>query len=166
MLSDAGGSAWKREVACWRHCGAERICKSLRKAFATVDKAKKGYVEAKDLETIFTTMGTAFDIDDLNETIKRVDSEQDGKINFDKFVTIASNFLQEDDEETITNELREAFRLYDKEGNGYITTQTLKEILRELDNKLSESDLNEIIDEIDEDGKGKVDFEGFRELMI
>ncbi|KAK3860976.1 hypothetical protein Pcinc_033005, partial [Petrolisthes cinctipes] len=34
--------------------------------------------------------------------------------------------------------------------NGYITTQTLKEILRELDNKLSESDLNEIIDEIDE----------------
>lgn len=51
-------------------------------------------------------------------------------------------------------------------GNGYITTQTLKEILRELDNKLSENDLNEIIDEIDEDGKGKVDFEGFRELMI
>ncbi|KAK4300027.1 hypothetical protein Pmani_027745 [Petrolisthes manimaculis] len=143
-----------------------QLSPALRKAFATVDKAKKGYVEAKDLETIFTTMGTAFDIDDLNETIKRVDSEQDGKINFDKFVTIASNFLQEDDEETITNELREAFRLYDKEGNGYITTQTLKEILRELDNKLSESDLNEIIDEIDEDGKGKVDFEGFRELMI
>lgn len=51
-------------------------------------------------------------------------------------------------------------------GNGYITTQTLKEILKELDNKLSDSDLNDIISEIDEDGKGKVDFEGFRELMI
>ncbi|XP_071540077.1 troponin C-like [Panulirus ornatus] len=144
----------------------EKTMHVLRKAFATVDKLKRGYVEAKDLEGMFNNMGTAFDVEDLNETIKRVDIDQDGKINFDKFVIIASNFLQEDDEETITNELKEAFRLYDKEGNGYITTQTLKEILKELDNKLSDSDLNEIISEIDEDGKGKVDFEGFRELMI
>ena len=45
-------------------------------------------------------------------------------------------------------------------GDGYITTQTLKEILRELDNKLSEEDLDGIIDEIDEDGSGTVDFDG------
>ncbi|XP_045135438.1 troponin C-like [Portunus trituberculatus] len=144
----------------------EKTMHALRKAFATVDKTKKGYVEIKDLEGILNTMGTAFDIDDLNETIKRVDVDNDGKISFDKFVIIASNFMQEDDEETITNELKEAFRLYDKEGKGYITTATLKEILRELDNKLSETDLNDIIEEIDVDGKGKVDFEGFRELMI
>ncbi|XP_045589513.1 troponin C isoform X1 [Procambarus clarkii] len=144
----------------------EKTMHALRKAFATVDKAKKGYIEAKDLEAILNNMGTAFDVDDLNETIKRVDIDQDGKINFDKFVIIASNFIQDDDEETITSELKEAFRLYDKEGNGYITTQTLKEILKELDNKLSDNDLNDIIEEIDEEGKGKVDFEGFRELMI
>lgn len=28
------------------------------------------------------------------------------------------------------------FRIYDKEGNGYISTDTLKEILKELDNKV------------------------------
>ncbi|XP_068247437.1 troponin C-like [Palaemon carinicauda] len=144
----------------------EKTMHALRKAFATVDKTKSGFVDIKDIEGIFNNMGTAFDIDDLNETIRRVDIDQDGKINFDKFVIIASNFMQDDDDETITNELREAFRLYDKEGNGYITTGTLREILRELDNNLSDTDLNDIIDEIDEDGKGKVDFEGFRELMI
>ncbi|XP_068247435.1 troponin C-like [Palaemon carinicauda] len=144
----------------------EKTMHALRKAFATVDKTKSGFVDIKDIEGIFNNMGTAFDIDDLNETIRRVDIDQDGKINFDKFVIIASNFMQDDDDETITNELREAFRLYDKEGNGYITTGTLREILRELDNNLSDTDLNDIIEEIDEDGKGKVDFEGFRELMI
>ncbi|XP_064118703.1 troponin C-like [Macrobrachium rosenbergii] len=144
----------------------EKTMHALRKAFATVDKTKSGFVDIKDIEGIFNNMGTAFDIDDLNETIRRVDIDQDGKINFDKFVIIASNFLTDDDDETITNELREAFRLYDKEGNGYITTGTLREILKELDNNLSDSDLNDIIDEIDEEGKGKVDFEGFRELMI
>ncbi|XP_047470123.1 troponin C, isoallergen Bla g 6.0201-like [Penaeus chinensis] len=144
----------------------EKTMHTLRKAFASVDKTRSGFVDIKDIEGIFNNMGTAFDIDDLNATIKRVDIDNDGKINFDKFVIIASNFLQDDDDETITNELREAFRLYDKEGNGYITTLTLREILKELDNKLSDADLDVIIDEIDEDGKGKVDFEGFRELMI
>jgi len=45
-------------------------------------------------------------------------------------------------------------------GNGYITTQTLRDILRELDDKLTEDELDEIIEEIDEDGSGTIDFDG------
>ena len=44
-------------------------------------------------------------------------SLETGKIDFDAFVAIASNFLEEDDDEAMQNELKEAFRLYDKEGN-------------------------------------------------
>ena len=39
-------------------------------------------------------------------------------------------------------------------------TDTLKEILREIDNKLSEEDLDGIIEEVDEDGSGTLDFDG------
>lgn len=59
-------------------------------------------------------------------------------------------------------ELKEAFRLYDREGNGYITTSTLKEILAALDDKLNNADLDGIIAEIDTDGSGTVDFDGKR----
>jgi len=45
-------------------------------------------------------------------------------------------------------------------GNGYIPTSSLKEILRELDDQLSNDDLEGIIQEIDEDGSGTVDFNG------
>lgn len=45
-------------------------------------------------------------------------------------------------------------------GNGYIPTSALKEILHELDAKLTDPELNGIIDEIDEDGSGTVDFDG------
>lgn len=51
---------------------------------------------------------------------------------------------------TVQKELKEAFRLYDKEGNGYIPTSCLKEILRELDDQLSDSDLDGMIAEIDQ----------------
>ena len=80
-------------------------------------------------------------------------------------------------------ELRDAFRLYDKEGkrtiknystckcigicasfiagNGYITTQTLKDILAQIDDKLTSDDLDGMIEEIDIDGTGRIDVEGF-----
>lgn len=45
-------------------------------------------------------------------------------------------------------------------GNGYIPTSALKEILHELDPKLSDAELEGIIDEIDGDGSGTVDFQG------
>lgn len=57
-------------------------------------------------------------------------------------------------------ELREAFRLYDKQGNGFIPTTCLKEILKELDDQLTEQELDIMIEEIDSDGSGTVDFDG------
>lgn len=61
---------------------------------------------------------------------------------------------------SVVKELKEAFRLYDKEGNGFIPTSCLKEILKELDDQLSDADLDGMIQEIDSDGSGTVDFDG------
>lgn len=44
-------------------------------------------------------------------------------MNFDGFCNIAGYFLEEEDAEAMQQELKEAFRLYDREGNGYITTR-------------------------------------------
>lgn len=37
-------------------------------------------------------------------------------MNFDSFVRVVGHFLEEQDEEAMQKELKEAFRLYDKEG--------------------------------------------------
>lgn len=82
-------------------------------------------------------------------------------MNFEEFCGLASRFMEEDtDTEAMQQELREAFRLYDKEGNGYITTDVFRDILHELDDALSPEELDMIIDEVDADGSGTVDFEG------
>lgn len=83
-----------------------------------------------------------------------------GQLEFDEFLTLCARFLIEEDAEAMQEELREAFRLYDKEGNGYIKTSDLREILRALDDKLTEDELDEMIAEIDTDGSGTVDFDG------
>uniref|UniRef100_A0A3B3ZQZ3 EF-hand domain-containing protein n=1 Tax=Periophthalmus magnuspinnatus TaxID=409849 RepID=A0A3B3ZQZ3_9GOBI len=76
------------------------------------------------------------DQDTLNGIIAEVDADGSGELEFEEFCTLAARFLIEEDMEAMQAELKEAFRLYDREGNGYITTTVLREILRELDDKL------------------------------
>lgn len=83
-------------------------------------------------------------IKQLTQILRDFLTSATGKVNFDGFTNIAGHFLQDDaeDAEAMQQELKEAFRLYDREGNGYITTSTLKEILAALDDKLNNADLD------------------------
>ena len=87
---------------------------------------------------------------------------ESAKIDFLTFCLISSKFMTEEDEEGLKEELKEAFRIYDRDGQGFITTDVLKEILREIDSELTEDDLDNIIEEVDEDGSGTLDFDGKR----
>jgi len=137
----------------------------MRKAFQMFDTTKCGFIETLKIATILSSMGQIFDDKELQSLIEQNDPNNAGKVNFDGFVAIAAHFLEEEDNESTHQELKEAFRLYDKEGNGYITTGTLKEILKALDDKLTGRELDGIIAEIDTDGSGTVDFDEFMEMM-
>uniref|UniRef100_A0A182V8J0 EF-hand domain-containing protein n=1 Tax=Anopheles merus TaxID=30066 RepID=A0A182V8J0_ANOME len=96
----------------------------MRKAFQMFDTQKTGFIETIKISTILNTMGQLFDEGELQDLIDEEDPESTGRVNFDGFANIASNFLQEEeDAEAMQQELKEAFRLYDREGNGYITTR-------------------------------------------
>ncbi|KAL7047986.1 hypothetical protein ACKWTF_003170 [Chironomus riparius] len=110
-------------------------------------------------------MGQPFNKQILDEMIEEVDEDKSGRLEFEEFIILAAKFIVEEDEEALQKELKEAFRLYDKEGNGFIPTSILKEILHELDDQLNDADLDGIIQEIDQDGSGTVDFDEFMEMM-
>ncbi|KAG8224137.1 hypothetical protein J437_LFUL005471 [Ladona fulva] len=137
----------------------------LRKAFEAFDREKKGTISTDMVGTILSMLGHDLTEDLLQEIIVEVDADGSGELEFEEFVTLAARFLVEEDSEAMQQELREAFRLYDKEGNGYITTSVLREILRELDDKITEEELDMMIEEIDSDGSGTVDFDEFMEVM-
>lgn len=53
---------------------------------------------------------------------------------------------------------REAFRLFDKDGDGSITTQELGSVMRSLGQYAMADELRQMLDEIDSDGKLSVAF--------
>jgi calmodulin len=136
----------------------------LKKAFDTFS-AGATYITPDMVGNIFRMMGTSFTEETLQETIAEIDEDGSGQIEFEEFTILAAKFIVEEDDEDVQKELKEAFRLYDKEGQGYITTAVLKQILHEIDDTLTDADLDGMIEEIDEDGSGTVDFDEFMEMM-
>ena len=57
-------------------------------------------------------------------------------------------------------------RLYDREGQGFITTETLRGLITELLAPLTDEELEGILEELDEDGSGSMDFDEFCEMMM
>jgi len=62
-------------------------------------------------------------------------------------------------------EYNDAFQAFDKDGNGYITTKELKSLMRCLGCNPTDSEVQQIINEVDADGNGKIDFPEFVQLM-
>ncbi|KAF2675383.1 calmodulin [Microthyrium microscopicum] len=56
------------------------------------------------------------------------------------------------------SEFKEAFSLFDKDGDGQITTKELGTVMRSLGQNPSESELQDMINEVDADNNGTIDF--------
>jgi calmodulin len=62
-------------------------------------------------------------------------------------------------------EFREAFEIFDKDKDGYITIKELGEIMKNLGQTPTEAELQDMINEVDIDGNGNIDFKEFLGLM-
>jgi len=63
------------------------------------------------------------------------------------------------------SEFKEAFSLFDMDGDGTITTKELGKVLRSLGQNPSEADLQDMLNEVDTDGNGTIDFHEFLTMM-
>ena len=66
----------------------------------------------------------------------------------------------------IEEEIREAFRVFDKEGNGFISTLELSAVLQNIGEVLSEEETDELIAEADIDGDGNINYEEFVAMLF
>jgi len=54
-------------------------------------------------------------------------------------------------------EIREAFKVFDRDNNGFISAAELKHVMTSIGEKLTNEEVDEMIREADQDGDGKID---------
>ena len=65
-----------------------------------------------------------------------------------------------------TAEIREAFRIFDRDGNGFIDSKELKHIVTQMGQVLTNAEADEFMLEADLNGDGKLDFDEFMQMML
>merc|ERR1711874_632783 len=110
--------------------------KCLKVCFDLFDTKKQDFLSADDLGEIMRAMGFRPTEDELKELLLEIDEDGSGEIEFGEFCQLCATFLVEDpDIETMKREL-----------------------IGELLAPLTDEELDGIIEELDEDGSGSMDF--------
>ena len=136
---------------------AEEQRKDLQDIFE-FDKDKDGIISGKELANAMISMGQNPTDDEINEMMREADLNQDDKIDFDEFMILMTKSSPETQAE---EEVINAFRVFDKEGNGLIASSELKHIMMTIGDKMSEEEADEMVNEADIDEDGMINYEEF-----
>jgi len=131
----------------------------MKKVFEMFDNGN-GKVKKEELGDVIRTMGKNPTDDEIKEIEKELKVDNDGNIDFSDFVeVVGKKFVNEEDKEKT---LREAFKVFDKDSNGFLTIDELRDIMTNKGKmKLSEAEVEEMIAEVDKDADGKLNYEEF-----
>ncbi|XP_036792210.1 calcium-binding protein 1-like [Oncorhynchus mykiss] len=140
----------------------------LRDAFKEFDKNKDGFISCKDLGNCMRSMGYMPTEMELIELSQQINMNLGGHVDFEDFVELMGPKLLAETADMIgVKELRDAFKEFDTNGDGAISTSELREAMRTLlGQQVGHRDIEDILRDIDLNGDGHVDFEEFVRMMF
>ncbi|GLJ29333.1 hypothetical protein SUGI_0578470 [Cryptomeria japonica] len=134
---------------------------SMREAFSLFDTDRDGCITVAELGTVMRSLGENPTQADLQDIIKR---EQIGStIDFPRFVDVMRRNMKGGNFHT---QLRDAFKVLDKDGTGMLSVTELRHILTSVGEKLEPSEFDEWIREIKVDSEGNISYEEFIDRMM
>jgi len=133
-----------------------------RNAFNMFDKKKDGVITLKELSNVLRSLNLDPTEEEIKEMIDEVDLDGNGEIDFEEFVTLMNRRSKETD---IEEEVLNAFKVFDKDGNGLVSITELRHIMTELENGFTEEEIDDLLLESDDDGDGFISYAEFIKNM-
>lgn len=135
----------------------------IKEVFSLFDPNGDGMINKKHLGTCMRSLGLNPTDSELHNITSDESTNDEQVIDFSKFLDIMSQFPKDLDS---MEEIREAFRVFDKDGKGTISAAELKHVMTTLAERLTDQEWDEMIEEVDIDDDGQIDYEQFINLMI
>ncbi|KAI8146169.1 calmodulin-like protein [Fennellomyces sp. T-0311] len=100
---------------------------------------------------------------ELKDMVNEVDSDGDGTIDFNEFLSMLARKQKEVDTQA---EMREAFSVFDRDGNGLISVSELRKVMDSFGEHLTQMELDQMIREADIDGDGNINYDEFTKMLM
>jgi calmodulin len=149
--------------------------KSYREVSKRVDRVKitlgilrigqhgDGLIRLADTRLIVQSMGKFPTDDELKGILNRLSIYENIQIDFTE---IQSLFQQIKNDVETEEKLSESFKVFDRDGDGFLTRQDLFHVLEMLGEEPTDDDLDGMMQEADRDGDGRISYSEFVRMMI
>ncbi|XP_041978928.1 calcium-binding protein E63-1 isoform X2 [Aricia agestis] len=155
---------------------SDATLKNLRTAFGLLDRDSDGHVTPAELQFMLRNLGIEVSDDLIDGLIKDASKTGNGLIDENDFMQWVTkiqavqgldvNSNEGDTEEEITRDLLAAFRVFDRDNNGYITKDELRSALEIIGEPVTDAQLNQVLALGDIDHDGRIDYEEFVKMLL
>ncbi|EFJ48699.1 hypothetical protein VOLCADRAFT_109066 [Volvox carteri f. nagariensis] len=142
---------------------AEERYAEYKEAFTLFDSDGDGFITTKELGTVLRALGKSPTEAEIKTIVKDIDPDNRGVVDYKEFEKIMTRDIREYDNE---QDLKAAWKVFDKAGQGFISKSELKHVLTSVGEKLSPEEINEMMAEADPENTGKVIYDNFIRMML
>ncbi|XP_058178526.1 calcium-binding protein E63-1 [Anopheles ziemanni] len=158
--------------------------KNLRTAFDLLDRDQDGHVTPEELQFMLRNLGIHVRDELIDDLLREASRTGNGLIDETEFLqwvariqalkddsntsssSSSSNNPAQSADDDLTQDLVAAFRVFDRDGNGYITRDELKSAMDMIGENVTEYQLNEMLELADADKDGRINYEEFARLLL
>ena len=137
----------------------------IKEAFDLIDADKSGEIDTEELKDFISNLGIGAHNETFMRMMEDLDADGSGQIDFGEFLEMMTSKMSDRDSR---EDLYKCFKLFAGEDNDFddkITVKHLKKVARQLNENMSEEELQEMIARADLNKDQGVDFEEFYEIM-
>lgn len=132
-----------------------------REAFSLFDKDNSGSISPSELATVMKSLGLSPNETEITDLMNEIDQDGNHEIDFEEFLTLMA---RQADTRDSAQEIIEAFKVFDKNGDGYISLSELKHVFNSIGEKLSDEELETMFNEVS-NGSGRINVSDFASLL-
>ena len=119
-------------------------------------------IETKHLGKMMMTLGFFPTEVELQNMISEIDIDRNGTVNFPEFFIMMSRWTEANQKD---DDIENAFKFFDKDGDGSLTTAEMRYVMNNIGEKVSEEELGAILKYADKDGDGQINYDEFFEYF-
>lgn len=139
--------------------------KDLREVFRMMDKNGDGTISKTELVEMYReTMPPSEAAKAVNEIMAHADTDGNGFMSYTEFLRASIDLKA-----VLTEKLlEEVFSVFDRDGNGTITSQEIMKVLKgnSLPDEVDDSMWTNMVAEVDRNGDGVIDINEFKEILL